>query len=384
MLRDLAQAMAHEGWDVNVLTTGTKAEDEKDGPVFIRRIKARAGKTVLNYLVMNFKLYRAVRTSNPPNLIVTMTDPPMLVDIGVRLAKAKKTAHIHWCQDLYPDLLPALGIRLPKFITDYIYKSSRRAMKACDRVVVIGRCMEKHLVQTGLMAQRVNFIPNWPDRELAPGHNIPPPARYLSDNIDLSKPLIVDRNPKFRILYAGNLGRAHAIETILQAAQQLQITNPEIEFIFAGDGEGHERIAQERLRLGLENIRLLPFQPAFQLREMMQGGDVHLISMKDEALGMMVPSKIYAAIAAERPCIFIGPENSEAGRVLKDYKAGSVIRHGDVQGLADAIVRYRMDGSQWFEAHKGARHASEDFNAARSIGQWIICAKAVIGSSAGQ
>ncbi len=379
VLRDLAQSFAADGWDVNIITTGAKNQDVKEGPIFIRRVKANARKVSVNYLWTWVKLFNAARKFKRTDLIVTLTDPPMLVVAGRILARWKKSTHIHWCQDLYPDILPVLDMKFPKPLMRFLSRTSQAALRSCDHVVAIGRCMGDYLVQIGVDAKKLTVIPNWPDRELfqASARKIES-LKPANDRDENAKPLFINTNPRFRVLYAGNLGRAHPVTTILEAASILQISNPEIEFIFVGEGPGHEHLAAERTRRGLENVRLLPTQPAFQLKEMMQSGDVHLISMKHEATGLIVPSKLYSALAAERPCILIGPEQSETAHVIKDYHAGSVIAQGNPVALADTIIQYRMDGSKWFEAHKGARRASEDFGASGSIKNWINCARSAI------
>lgn len=373
-MQELAQALATQGYRVEILTTGSREETSLDGNIKVTRIKAEARKTFASYSLIWLKLLLAAWKRDKPGLIITMTDPPFLVVAGKLLARKWNIPHINWCQDLYPDILPALDYHLPEKIQESLKKLSRRALKSCDRVVVIGRCMAKYLTQTGMDTRRMVVIPNWPDKEFRfetqkPEFNPVKPA----------KPLLTDTARKFRVLYAGNLGLAHPQETILDAAALLQSSNPEIEFIFVGDGPGHERLVQERARRGLENIRLLPHQPAFQLRDMMQAGDLHLISMKHEAASMAVPCKIYSSIASERPGIFIGPEDSEAAKLLIEYGAGSVLAQGNPKALADEIIAYRMDGEKWFQAHKGAAAAHENFTAEKSIQRWIETIKSVIG-----
>jgi glycosyltransferase involved in cell wall biosynthesis len=228
---------------------------------------------------------------------------------------------------------------------------------------------------------KVTIIPNWPDREITS----PIPVTVNISNVandqgKNARPILFDTTPKFRVLYAGNLGRAHPIATILEAASILQGQHPEVEFVFVGDGPVHERLALERAKRGLENIRLLPTQPAERLRELMESGDVHLISMKPEATGMLVPSKLYSALAAQRPCILIGPEQSETGRVIHDFHAGSVVPQGNPTALVDAIHTYLVDGNSWFSAQQGAIEANRQFNPDQSMSSWLKKARESVKS----
>ncbi len=411
VLRDLAHAFARDGWDVTVLTSGPKSGEVMDGPVRVRRVSSKGGKNIKSYLWVWAKLLVMALVLKRHNMVVTLTDPPMLVVAGRIISRIKHSSHIHWCHDLYPDILPVLGLKLPGRVMNFLKASSRRAMKSCDRVVVVGRCMAKHLAFTGLDMSKVTIIPNWPDLELssftlaslraepavprkvtarhthaASKSGVPIRIKNAANGnfaaqargVLSKRPFFLDDSPKFRVLYAGNLGRAHPISTVLEAAAMLSPSHPEIEFVFVGDGPGYDRIATERARRGLDNIRLLPAQPVSRLKELMESGDIHLISMKHEAAGMLVPSKLYAALAAGRPCILIGPDHTETARVIREYGAGSVVEQGNAKKLVAEILRMRMNGDAWFAAQTGASKAGEDFAPNHSISSWIRSARDTI------
>jgi colanic acid biosynthesis glycosyl transferase WcaI len=386
VLRDLAQAFARDGWAVTVLTSGSRAGEMRDGNIRVLRLKSKGGKTLFAYAMIWLRLFFAALRLPRHQLVVTLTDPPLLVVAGNIVSRLMGAKHIHWCHDLYPDILPIVGLKPPAAVMNFLRSLSRRAMKSCDRVVVVGRCMARHLTMTGMDMTKVTVIPNWTDQELVAINKSADPIRLskaandhpVTEQLIREKPFFVDMEPKFRVLYAGNLGRAHPIATIVEAATLLQASNPEIEFVFVGDGPGFDRIAQERSRRELDNIRLLPHQPPSRLKGLMESGDVHLVSMKHEAAGMLVPSKMYAALAAGRPCIFVGPEQSEPARVLSEYHAGTIVAQGDASGLAQAILRYRLDSETWFRAFEGATRAGQDFGPEGSIQTWLQRARDTI------
>ena len=387
VLRDLAQAFAVAGWDVTVVTTGRRRARELDGPVRVIRVKGpERPRGIFSYLIIWVKLFVAAMRLPAGNLIVTMTDPPMLVVAGRMLRRAKKNRHIHWCHDVYPDIFPALNLRWPGFLMRPAKKLSRLSMRECDKTVVIGRCMAKYLAHGGVDPRTISVIPNWPERELcAAGEDSHPylekPDGLVPVTINGAKPTeqqLRDMAPKFRVLYAGNIGRAHPLKTIIEAAEILEHESPEIEFVFVGDGPRFDEVARERGKRGLHNIRLLPYQPQSRIRQVMESGDVHLISMREDAAGMLVPSKLYAALAVGRPCIFIGPAQSETARVIHDFHAGAVVAQGDARGLADRIRNYRHNGEEWFAAHAGAAAAGQVFVPSESINAWLERAWSVV------
>lgn len=378
ILRDMAQSFAADGWKVTVLTTGPKAGQDNDGPVIVRRVRGTDHvSSGPGYLWIWLKLFFAALRLARRDLVISMTDPPMLVVIGRAYASMKGSHHIHWCQDLYPDLLPSLGIRLYGPIMDWMKRLSRRSMKACDRVVVIGRCMARQLTHTGVENTRVTFIPNWPDFEiLDPATSAAPVVADMPGGKE-SRELLRDENPKFRILYAGNIGRAHPMKTILDAAALLS-EHSEIEFVFVGDSPGHEKLARERDKRGIDNIRFLPFQPASSLRALLESGDIHLVSLREQAAGMAVPCKFYSSMAVGRPCIYIGPRGTEIARVLTECNAGSIVPQGDAEALRDAILSYRHNSDKWFAAQAGASSAGKIFVPQESIPAFLRRARDVI------
>lgn len=416
VLRDLARSFAREGWQVTVITTGPEALVERDGAVKIVRLKApQKPNGFLAYFTIWFRMLIEAMKLPATHLLVTMTDPPMLVCAGQIIRFFKKNRHMHWCQDLYPDVLPSLGFKMPHFMLAWLHAISRHSMRAADKVIVPGRCMARHLSVDGFDPKQITVIPNWPDIELvseagllkgqlshkkanghvngavngsvngalnggsngtANGH-----APFVGEEGDLfyrEHESQVKYGPKFRVLYAGNIGRAHPIETIIDAAELLNEQEKDIEFVFVGDGPVYDQIAHMRSKRHLDNIRLLPFQPVNRLKDLMMSGDIHLVSMSEEAAGMVVPSKIYSAIAAERPCLLVGPAQSEVAKVIVDFEAGSVVPQGQAALLAEEIRQMRFNSDKWFRAHEGAAEAAKIFVPKESINAWIERAWAVV------
>lgn len=387
VLRDLARAFARDGWSVTILTTCPNVSSDRDGTIKIKSIKAAAQpKYDITYVWIWLRLMITALLMPKTDLVVTLSDPPMIGLAGKLLARFRGAKHIHWCHDLYPDLLPVMGMKFPGFFEKFLMKLSRDMMKNADKVIVIGRCMARYLNNTGVDPKKMTVIPNWPDPEL---------IRVDHENTEFQKNLGAVRGlagskaydeqlkhgPKFRLLYAGSLGRAHPYKVILDAAEWLSTRHPEIEFVFVGDGKGFKALAAERARRGLENVRLLPYQPNNALKQVMESGDVHIVSMADNAAGLLVPCKFYSALAVGRPCIFIGPELCEVSKVIHDFKAGVVVPQNDAQALAQAVLEFRMNGEVWFNAHEGALKAGNVFVPEDAIDAWLSRARALVNDS---
>lgn len=383
VLRDLAHAFAKEGWHVTVITSGPQKGQERDGAVRIVRVKGpeKPG-GAWGYFWVWLKMVVIAMRLKPRHLIITMTDPPLVVAGGAIVAKFKKSRHIHWCQDLYPEIMPVMGYKMPVFLFKQLKKIRRKAMDSCDKIIVPGRCMARVLSLEGLPAQKITMIPNWPELEL-----VDPELLDFSNHHSFHTPQNSGARPheeqikdiqRFRVLYAGNLGLIHPIDTIIGAAEILYLKKSDVEFVFVGEGPRFDMIAAERAKRGLENIRILPRQPVSKLYDLLESGDLHLVTLNDDAAGLAVPSKLYAGLVVGRPVLFIGPEQSECAKVIKDFKAGRVLSSEDPNALAQAISDFRQNAQIWFDAHKGANEARENFLPFDSLHIWIERAWSVI------
>lgn len=383
MLYDLAQAFVKDGWQVSVVTTGSEfkvpANLKKQAGFSLYRIGKTPKKTVLGYAKAYFLLMFKALQLPRHSIIVTLTDPPMLVTAGRFVAFMKASKHIHWCQDLYPDLLPILGVKWPRWIIKLLQRFSRNAMNKSDRVITIGRCMGKYLKKQGVETQKLSVIPNWYDARILDKNAAKRSKRRKKVNVKAPTKALAftEETSKFRILYAGTLGRLHPIQPVIKVAQKLQKTHDDIEFVFVGDGVGFKNIARLRSEKGLTNIRLLPHQPIENLPTLMESGDIHLVSLNDRATGLSVPSKFYGSLATARPVIFLGPKGSEVAQIIDDFGCGSVIDPDNINALSLAIQNYRESDKFWFKAQRAAIDAAKVMTPEQSIQLWLDKAETI-------
>ena len=238
VLQDLAVAFAREGWHVTIVSSGPKSGEERLNGVRILRVKGpERPEGTFSYLWVWIKMFLLALRLKGRHILVTMTDPPMLIVAGYMVAKFKRGRHIHWCQDLYPDVMPALDMHMPAFLMRWFKRLRIKAMKRCDKIIVCGRCMVKHLTREGLDTQRITMVANWPDMELTDPEMVAATGiPYQKLDSDIVRPFEkqVKTKQRFRVLYAGNMGRAHPIETILSAAEIFEERGSDIEFVFVG------------------------------------------------------------------------------------------------------------------------------------------------------
>jgi colanic acid biosynthesis glycosyl transferase WcaI len=133
----------------------------------------------------------------------------------------------------------------------------------------------------------------------------------------------------------------------------------------------YDSLRNEVVRLRLISVHFKPYQPRAQLSWSLSAADVHIISLRPELEGLVVPSKFYGIAAAGRPIIFIGDENGEIARLIRRHQCGYTIAMGDKTMLADTIADLAANPSCCRKMGERARQAFlKEFDMPMAIGQW--------------
>ena len=364
MLCQLAEALAVRRWDVTILATDTGGVPRvslrngvrilRAGGLFSRKstfLRAASYACMIPWLLIRALLLP--RT----DFIVTMTDPPMLAAIGPWLAFFKKNKIVHWAQDIYPEVAEKLGV-LPSahLFTRLLRAVSSFALQRYDAVVSIGRCMSQSLLARGIHSEKIHLIPNWAP-PIAPCDKFNNPFRRRQG-----------LEGDFVVAYSGNMGLAHDFDAILTAAESLR--GRHIVFLMIGEGPRRAEIQREATSRGLDNMRFLPAQPPGKLSESLSAADVHLVTMRPPLCGLVVPSKFYGVLAAGRPCLFVGPKESEVAISLSEQDAGLVIDPKNPSALAAAILDWATDPVAHAAACRRARIAGASATIASRVDEF--------------
>ncbi len=340
LLAALAVELARAGWSVTVIAArppGSTARREQRHGVRLEWVgglpftRARHWRRALSYLTLYpAMLWRALRLPRA-DVVVTLTDPPLQLVLGPVLKCFKRCRLVHWAQDIYPDLAERLGvIKSGGFTARGLRRLAVCALRRYDRIVAVGRCMNQRLLERGLQPSTIALIGNWADA--AELHPVAPAANPFREEHGL-----VDR---FVVMYSGNLGLAHPFEAMLDAAALLQKELPRALFLFVGEGPRLPSVRSEAEARKLGNVRFLPPQPREKLAFSLGAADLHLASMREELCGLVVPSKVYTALAAGRPCVFLGPPESEVAQIISSHGCGSVVPAASGRALADCLMHW--------------------------------------------
>jgi glycosyltransferase involved in cell wall biosynthesis len=166
----------------------------------------------------------------------------------------------------------------------------------------------------------------------------------------------------FTVLFAGNVGEAQSMETIISAAKNL-LAYPEIKIVIIGSGSKIDWVREEIKEKSLGNIFLEGRYPVQVMPSLMRMASVLLVSLTDQPIfSLTVPNKIQAYLAVGRP--IIASLNGEGARIVEEAKAGLSVRAEDARALSDAILRmYQMSDNQRLKlGENGRAYFKENFD----------------------
>lgn len=342
LLTDLAGELSSRGWQVTIVGSRQRYDDsgamlskqERWRGVDIRRVTTTCfGRgNLLGRAVDYLSFYVAVvpillSVLRRGDLVVAKTDPPLLGVLVAPVAKIRGALIINWLQDLFPEVASALGQpKLPAGSARVLRWMRNSALRCSAANVAIGERMGSYLGSQGVPAARVVVIPNWPHEDAI--RPMPSSESQLRARLEL-----LDR---FVVGYSGNLGRAHEWKPLFEAARLLA-PDSNVVFLVGGGGHGYDALEREVSAAGLTNVLFQPYHPMEFLSDSMAAADLHLVSLRPEMEGLVVPSKFYGIAASARAVGFVGDPEGELARLVRDHDCGFVVPAGRGDLLADSI-----------------------------------------------
>ena len=174
--------------------------------------------------------------------------------------------------------------------------------------------------------------------------------------------------------YSGNLGRAHAVEPVVELIALLA-DEPELAFLFIGAGAGYRPLRAAVAARGFEHVLFRPYQDQALLPQSLTAPDVHLVTLRPEWEGLVMPSKLYGALAAGRPVAFIGDPEGDVARIVRGGP-GLVARPDAMSALAAELRALRRDPARLRRMGIAARQAYEASTRDASLDAWARCLRA--------
>lgn len=271
-----------------------------------------------------------------PDVVVVLSSPPFLPYLIGPVCKLRGIPYLYIMYDLYPDVLALMGKMNERSLIYKIWDGvSKLALRWAAVVVVLGRCMKRHIngkYSEGL--DNLRIVHNWSDKDaiypISKSQN-----HYFRESILPSD--------KFVVQYSGNIGRMQDFDVILRAAELLK-DHDDIVFFIVGSGNRSTELDAKVAALGQSNIIRLPFQDEELKNDLLNAADVSVITLNEGMERISMPSKFYPIIAAGVPVISVINAESEIPYVVAEENIGINVTDRSGQELADKILAIK-DGS---------------------------------------
>jgi glycosyltransferase involved in cell wall biosynthesis len=302
-----------------------------------------------------------VKAKNRGDVLLLTTAPPFQMVLGYLTHLLFKTPYVCLLYDLYPDVVVELKVAPAQHWLVRAWRALNQQIwrQAAGIVVLSSTMQDRVLAQCPEVAAKISIIHSWAD----PTRIVPIPKEK---NWFALKNALVE---KFTVLYSGNMGRCHDMDTILEAMQLLR--DEPIEFVFIGGGAKRPILMEKLERMGLSNSRFLPYQDKSCLPYSLTACDLALVSIQAGVEGVVAPSKLYSALAAGRPIAVICERHSYLRPLIAQAGCGVVLDNGDGASLANFIRHLAADqglaqqlgqaGRRYLEANFTPEHIAKQY-----------------------
>jgi len=341
-MADVADETAHRGHRVKVITANRGYDDPslrlptyelRHGVEVYRLSWSSLGKKsllsrVLGQCSFTFQGLVKAMLGLHPDVVLVSTIPPFGIAAALLLAKIRKSALVFWVMDINPDEAIAMGMVHPRSLSARLMEyMNRLVLRAAKAVITLDSYMALRLHSKICMDHRLFIVSPWPLEETI----------TKTKGIGLKFQREHGLDGKFIVMYSGNHSWVHPLDTLLEAAKKL-IYRSDILFVFIGEGVEKKKV-ELCIKSGMRNIRSLPYQKLDHLGASLSAADVHVVVMGEAMVGIVHPSKIYGAMAVERPILAIAPDRSFISEIVDGRGIGFRLHHGDVNGVVNAIVK---------------------------------------------
>lgn len=342
-----ARELVRQGFDVEVLTGFPNYPGGKVYPgyrikwlqrevidgVHITRVPLypnhdqSAIKRILNYasFAASAALYGALFAKRAN--VIYAYHPPLTVGIAAAVVKLfRRVPVVYDIQDMWPDTLRATGVLNNPKVLELVAKLCRQVYRQMDHIVVLSPGFKHLLIERGVPESKLSVIYNWADET-----SLSAPAGRVPEMFPSS-------DAHFRILFAGNMGKAQALDTVLDAAELLQKRGSKVCWVMLGGGLEVERLKADANRRKLENVVFLHAVPMAQVGAYLQAADALLVHLrKDPLFKITIPSKTQAYLAIGKPLLMA--VDGDAADLVHKSGGGVVAEPENAHALVEAAIQ---------------------------------------------
>lgn len=275
--------------------------------------------------------------------MVMFTSNPPINQSLVRFAQAKAKKCIYLVWDIYPDCIEASFGKKVSLITSAWRKRNAQMYGHCDAVLTIGDVM-KGVMEKSYPGLNIQVLPYHTDTQFI--RPIPE-----SENSFAKEYCLLGKKV---FMYSGKMGFGHGFEEILAVAEKLK-NEAGIAFVFIGFGAAYEKVKEHVEQQKLHNTVVLPYQPLEVLPYSLGCATASFITIKDKNDGLFLPSKVYDAMASGSAILCISSGLNDVSKMVEEKGIGLVVKTGDVDALADAVLQIARNGEKTQQYQQNAR-----------------------------
>lgn len=252
--------------------------------------------------------------------------PPLTVGFVASIYKLiRRTQMVLDVQDLWPDTLRATGMIKNKYVLSIIGEVAQLTYRLSDRIVVLSEGFKERLIGRNVDQAKISIIKNWADE----------------DKLNLTaevKCYTTDDEKYFNILFAGNMGSAQAMSSVLESADILGTKNSSVRFILLGHGLEVEKLKKMARSRKLTNVIFLPSVGMERVGGFLRSADALLVHLRDEELfEITIPSKIQAYMTIGKPILVA--VKGDAANLVNEARCGLIAEPENPVSLANAAIK---------------------------------------------
>lgn len=284
-----------------------------------------------NYLTYLVQTLRVGLFSRRPNVVMCMTDPPVIGDIGLVVARRFRRPLVVVSQDVFPEIAVELKRLENGLLIGMLRALIGWYLRGADRVVVIGETMRRRLMEKGADPDRIVIIPNWVDTDAIrpePRENDWAREHGLSD--------------RFVVMHSGNVGHPQNLDVLIRATTFLRDLE-DLAVVVIGGGARRADLVELSEVLETDAVRFLDYQPRETLSSSLSAAHVHYVGLGRGLSGYVVPSRLYGVLSAGRPVLVAADDDSETAAVVRAIGCGLVVPPNRPE-LVAAAIRDLYDG----------------------------------------
>ena len=333
---DIINRFVKEGKQIHLLTGLVESNYEALDPsvqvTYLNKYDNRtAFKRLFTWGLFTFLSFFYILFRSKKNDLILVSTPPFLSFLGLFFNKIRKQNYHLIIWDLYPDVLVNFGIFKENSRIIKVWKNLNiSSFNRSAHVFTLGRHISESIQK--YCEKKPIIIPNWVNTDFVK------PIEKTNNSFAIHHGL----TNKLVVMYSGNLGITHNIESIVSAAEYL-IHEKDIQFVIIGDGARRAGIEAMIKEKNLKNILLLPYQDKSILPFSLSSADIGVVTLGEGAENISVPSKTYYMLAAGSAIMALSSEQSELGLLIADYHCGKVFEKPTPQDLSTFIIQLSKD-----------------------------------------